>query len=60
VNLQGISLLGPLPPAIQSITTFSAGVSANTKQKQAAEELIAFMAAPTAAETKHRQGMEPA
>lgn len=60
VNLQGITLLGPLPSDIQSITTFSAGVSANTKQKQAAQELIAFMSAPTAAETKRRQGMEPA
>ncbi len=60
INLQGITVLGPLPPAIQTITTFSAGVSAATKHAEAARGLTAFMAAPAAAASKRKHGMEPA
>ena len=60
INLQGITVLGPLPPAIQTITTFSAGVSAASKDAEAARGLVAFMAAPAAAAIKRKQGMEPA
>ena len=59
-NLPGITVLGPLPPAIQTITTFSAAVSATSRHADAARGLIAFMAAPEAAATKRKQGMEPA
>lgn len=59
INLQGITLVGPLPAAIQLLTTFSAGISVTTRQVEAARGLIAFMAAPAAGETKYRQGMEP-
>ena len=59
INLQGITLVGPLPPAIQLLTTFSAGISVTTRQVDAARSLITFMAAPAAGETKYRQGMEP-
>ena len=60
INLQGITVLGPLPPAIQTITTFSAGVSATSEHAQAARELITFMAAPRTSAAKRKQGMEPA
>ena len=60
INIKGITVLGPLPPAIQTITTFSAGVSATSQQAEAARGLIAFMAAPEATPTKRKQGMEPA
>ena len=60
INLRGITVLGLLPPAIQTITTFSAGVSATSENVDAARGLLAFMAAPTAASTKRKQGMEPA
>lgn len=60
INLQGISILGPLPAAVQSITTFSAGVSASSQDAPAARQLIAFMADPAAADAKRKQGMEPA
>ena len=59
INLQGITLVGPLPAAIQLLTTFSAGISVRTRQVDAARSLITFMAAPAAGETKYRQGMEP-
>ena len=60
INLPGITLLGPLPPAIQTITTFSAAISATSRQVEAARALIAFMAAPAASAAKRRHGMEPA
>ena len=60
MHLPGIAVLGPLPPEIQSITTFSAGICASSNQGVAARALVAFMAAPAAAPVKHRHGMEPA
>ena len=60
LHVQGITVLGPLPPEIQITTTFSAGVCARAAQPDAARALIAFMASGDAAEAKRRQGMEPA
>lgn len=62
INLGGIDVLGPLPPAIQITTTFSAGICATATPGQAAavREMLAFMASPAAADAKRRQGMDPA
>jgi molybdate transport system substrate-binding protein len=60
INLEGITVVGPLPQAIQIVTTFSAGVSATCTQPEAARELLDFMNSPAAAEAKRRQGMDPA
>jgi molybdate transport system substrate-binding protein len=60
INLSGITVVGPLPPAIQTITTFSAAVCATSLKAGLAASLIAFMAAPEAACAKRKQGMEPA
>lgn len=59
LNLEGIDVLGPLPAAIQIITTFSAGVCATSTQAEAARSLLAYLNAPEAAAAKRRQGMEP-
>ncbi len=60
MNLAGIEVLGPLPPAIQITTTFSAGLSATSTRPAAVRELLDFMASPAVADTKRRNGMEPA
>lgn len=60
INLDGITVVGPLPPAIQITTTFSAGVCTGSAHAQAARDLLAFMCSPIADEAKRRQGMEPA
>ena len=55
----GIAVLGVLPPAIEIITTFSAGVASNAPQAAKAQALIDFMASPAAAECIRRNGMAP-
>ena len=60
MHLPGIEVIGALPPAIQIVTTFSAGICTGSAQADAACRLLAFMKAPTAAEAKRRHGMEPA
>lgn len=60
LHVPGITLVGPLPAAIQITTTFSAGVGAASAQPAAAQALLAFMASPQAADAKRRQGMDPA
>jgi molybdate transport system substrate-binding protein len=59
-HLEGIDVLGPLPPPIQIVTTFAAAVGTAARQPEAARALIAFLASPAAAEAKRCHGMEPA
>ena len=59
MNLPGIEVLGPMPPAIQIITTFSAGLSVTSGQPEAVRALLAFMVSPEVDEIKRRNGMEP-
>ena len=59
LNVAGIEVLGPLPAAIQSITTFSAGISVRCQQPQVALQLLNYMRLPGATVVKHRYGMEP-
>jgi len=56
---QGIDVVGQLPPAIQIVTTFSAGIGAAARDREAARSLIAFMTSSAAADAKRRHGMVP-
>ncbi|MDH3288929.1 MAG: substrate-binding domain-containing protein [Betaproteobacteria bacterium] len=56
----GIDLVGPLPPDVQQITTFSAGLHVSVKEPDAAKALIRFLTAPAAAPVIRKKGMEPA
>jgi molybdate transport system substrate-binding protein len=60
LHVEGIAIVGPLPPAIQITTIFSSGVSANSQHPDAAKALLDFFASPAAAQAKQRQGMDPA
>lgn len=60
IGLDGITVVGPLPPDIQITTTFSAGVCTASKQADVVKQLLAFMASSQTAEAKRRQGMTPA
>lgn len=56
----GIDVVGPLPPDIQEITTFSAGLHARAPDPAAARALIAWLTAPAAAPVIRNKGMDPA
>jgi molybdate transport system substrate-binding protein len=60
IHVQGITVVGSLPPEIQITTTFSAGICAGSTQVSAARDLLEFLASAPTAETKRRQGMQPA
>jgi len=60
MHLEGIAVIGPMPPGLQIVTTFSAGRCAASDQPEAVAALIAYLRSPAAAEAKRRHGMEPA
>ena len=60
MHLAGIDVVGPLPPEIQLITTFSAGIAATSTRADAARAVLDFMNSGETSEAKRRNGMEPA
>ena len=56
-GVDGIEVIGMLPPEIQSLTTFSGGVARTSTQPDAARRLLDFMASPEVAEVKRDHGM---
>ncbi|MBV8849125.1 MAG: substrate-binding domain-containing protein [Methylobacteriaceae bacterium] len=58
--VKGIDLLGPIPAEAQKVTTFTAAIATNAKERPAGEALITFLAAPEAADAIRKSGMEPA
>jgi len=56
----GIRIVGPLPPEVQIITTFSAGIAGSCRDRAQAQHLIDHLASADTAIIKQRQGMEPA
>ena len=55
----GIQYVGPLPPEVQRVTVFSAGVAASSKDAEAARALIRFLASSEAAAIVAKSGLEP-
>ena len=58
-QFKGIDYVGPLPAEVQKYTTFSSGIIAGTKQAGAANALVKFISAPSAAASYKKRGMEP-
>jgi molybdate transport system substrate-binding protein len=59
IPVPGIDYVGPLPPEVQRVTVFSAGVAASAKAPDAARAFIRFLASPAAAPAITKSGMEP-
>jgi molybdate transport system substrate-binding protein len=60
IHVEGIDVVGPLPPSIQIETVFAAAVGARSALVEDAARCIGFMASPEADDAKRRQGMAPA
>ena len=59
IPVPGIDYVGPLPPEVQRVTVFSAGVAAGAKAPDDARAFIRFLASPAAAPAITKSGMEP-
>lgn len=60
IHVPGITLLGPLPDAIQITTTFSAAMTSACKRPAEVQAFLDFMASSEVAALKQKQGMTPA
>lgn len=60
IHLDGITVLGPMPAAVQITTVFSGALCTASTQPDAVRALLAFLASPDAEAAKLRNGMEPA
>jgi molybdate transport system substrate-binding protein len=58
VGQAGVTMVGPLPAAIQNYTVYSAGVSTAAKQAEAAKAFIKVLTGPAAAAVLKSKGME--
>lgn len=55
----GIDLVGPLPPEIQTVATFSAAPFLAARDGEAAERFLRFLGSPDAAQTLRASGLDP-
>ena len=60
IHLEGITIVGAMPAAVQIKTIFSGALCKASKQGDAVRALLAFMASPEAEAAKRRNGMDPA
>lgn len=60
IGQPGIEIVGSLPPEIQAVTVFSAGVSAKSAEPETARAFLAYIASAETGDAKRRHGMEPA
>ncbi len=55
----GIAHITPLPPEVQKVSVFSAGVGARTTDSDLAHSVIKFLASPEAVQAITKSGLEP-
>jgi molybdate transport system substrate-binding protein len=53
----GVDVIGPLPAELQTVTIFSLGLAAETKEADAAKAFIQFLAGPAAAPVYKAKGL---
>jgi molybdate transport system substrate-binding protein len=57
--VKGVRYVGPLPKDLQNYVTFTAGISAASKNETAAKKLVQYLAKPSVATMLKAHGMEP-
>jgi molybdate transport system substrate-binding protein len=57
--IAGVDIVGPLPPELQKVTVFSAGIATVSKEPEAGKALINFLASPAARDAIVKSGLEP-
>ena len=57
--IPGVDIVGQLPPELQKITVFSAGIASVSKEPDAGKALIKYLASPEASAAIIKSGMEP-
>ena len=60
IHVPGLQVVGPLPPEIQAVTVFAAGIASASAQPKQTQDLIAYLASLETDSVKRDQGMEPA
>lgn len=60
IPIPGADFVGMLPPPLQRVTVFSAGISTTAKNPDAARALIRYYVSAEAAPTIRKAGLEPA
>lgn len=60
IGQPGIAVVGPLPPEIQAVTMFSAGVASASADPEGARALVHYLASAEAHGAIRRHGMAPA
>lgn len=58
--VEGIAHITPLPPELQKVSNFMAGIGANSPDKDAVRRVIAFLGSAAAAKAITDSGLEPA
>ncbi len=58
VHIKGIDFVGPLPPDVQRVTVFSAGIQAGAGNPAGAKALAAFLITPAAAAVMEKHGLK--
>lgn len=58
--VDGIDVVGPLPPQLQSVTSFVAAITAVASEPEAGRALIDFLMTPDAKRVLKAKGLEPA
>jgi molybdate transport system substrate-binding protein len=59
LEVPGVDLVGPLPPEVQRVTVFSAGVVVGARHPDAARALIEYFLSPAGAEVFAKSGLKP-
>jgi molybdate transport system substrate-binding protein len=55
----GLTFVSKIPDAVQSVTVYSAGIAAGSKQPEAGRALIAYLASAQAAPVLEKMGLTP-